>query len=47
MRLLLTSGGVTNASIHAALVRLLDTVWVGVSAGSTVMTPWIGTYFVE
>ena len=98
MKLMLTSGGVTNPSIEAALVRLLgkpidqcralciptaqwghpmcgptsvqgfvaagpswrqssgladlvpslrDTVWVGVSAGSMVMTPRIGPYFVE
>jgi dipeptidase E len=78
---LLTSGGVTNPSIHSALVHpwiraadvllvdggdatylchwmresgladllpsLPDTVWVGVSAGSMVMTPRIGAYFVE
>lgn len=29
------------------LPSLPDTVWVGVSAGSMVMTPRIGTYFVE
>jgi dipeptidase E len=29
------------------LPALPDTVWVGVSAGSMVMTPRIGTYFVE
>jgi dipeptidase E len=29
------------------LSSLPDTVWVGVSAGSMVMTPRIGTYFVE
>ena len=29
------------------LPSLPDTVWVGVSAGSMVMTPRIGEYFVE
>src|SRR3954454_24419803 len=29
------------------LPAMTDTVWVGVSAGSMVMTPRIGTYFVE
>jgi dipeptidase E len=29
------------------LPSLLDTVWVGVSAGSMVMTPRVGQYFVE
>src|ERR671912_2595540 len=51
MRLLLTSAGIKNASIHSALVELLpnlpDTIWVGLSGGSMVMTPRIGEDFVE
>jgi dipeptidase E len=73
VRLLLTSGGVTNTSILDALADLLDkpiadsgalciptaagladllpslqdTVWVGVSARSMVMTPRIGDDFVN
>ncbi|WP_203567630.1 Type 1 glutamine amidotransferase-like domain-containing protein [Aestuariimicrobium ganziense] len=80
MKLLLTSGGVTNPSIGrerwepwvrdadvvlvdggdasylahwmrasglADLLPDLDAVWVGVSAGSMVMTPRVGDFFVE
>lgn len=38
MKLLLTSGGITTLS---------DTVWVGMSAGSMVLTPRIGAGFVK
>ena len=50
MRFLLTSGGISNPSIHNALVDLLPSlraVWVGMSVGSMVMTPSIGDYFVQ
>jgi hypothetical protein len=81
VKLLLTSGGITNPAINDALVGLLgkpiaecgalfiptaqygqpactpvsvwrsiagqDTVWVGMSAGSMVMTPRIGEEFVD
>jgi dipeptidase E len=46
LKLLLTSGGVTNG-LFDLLPSLPDAVWVGVSAGSMVMTPRIGEYFVE
>ena len=51
MKFLLTSAGITNPSIHNALLDLLpslrETVWVGLSAGSMVMTPRIGQDFVQ
>ncbi len=70
MKLLLTSAGVRNASLHGALLveggdalylghwmresgladllqTLPDMVWVGLSAGSMVMTPRVGADFVE
>jgi len=36
-----------ESGLAELLPSLPDTVWVGVSAGSMVMTPRIGTYFVE
>ena len=36
-----------ESGLAALLPSLPDTVWVGVSAGSMVMTPRIGRYFVE
>jgi dipeptidase E len=36
-----------ESGLAALLPSLSETVWVGVSAGSMVMTPRIGTYFVE
>jgi dipeptidase E len=36
-----------ESGLAALLPELRDTVWVGVSAGSMVMTPRIGSYFVE
>jgi len=36
-----------ESGLAALLPSLTDTVWVGVSAGSMVMTPRIGDYFVE
>jgi dipeptidase E len=36
-----------DSGLADLLPSLPDTVWVGVSAGSMVMTPRIGTYFVE
>src|SRR5262249_10573276 len=36
-----------ESALAALLPSLTDTVWVGVSAGSMVMTPRIGDYFVE
>jgi hypothetical protein len=46
MKLLLTSAGIKNTSIHNALADLLpslrETVYVGVSGGSMVMGPHIG-----
>jgi dipeptidase E len=51
---LLVDGGDATYLCHwmrqsglAGLLPSLDTVWVGVSAGSMVMTPRIGSYFVE
>jgi dipeptidase E len=37
----------TDAGLADLLPSLTDTVWVGVSAGSMVMTPRIGANFVE
>ena len=49
MKLLLTDSGVRNASIRPGLADLLpslrDTVHVGLSAGSMVLTPRIGEHF--
>jgi dipeptidase E len=36
-----------DSGLADLLPSLPDTVWVGVSAGSVVMTPRIGTHFVE
>ncbi len=36
-----------ESGLAALLPSLTDTVWVGVSAGSMVMTPRIGSFFVE
>lgn len=36
-----------ESGLAALLPQLRDTVWVGVSAGSMVLTPRIGAYFVE
>jgi dipeptidase E len=36
-----------ESGLASLLPSLIDTVWVGVSAGSMVMTPRIGAYFVE
>ena len=36
-----------ESGLASLLPSLTDTVWVGVSAGSMVMTPRIGAYFVE
>ena len=38
---------IRQSGLEALLPSLTDTVWVGVSAGSMVMTPRIGDYFVE
>lgn len=38
---------VRESGLAGLLPMLTDTVWVGVSAGSMVMTPRIGDYFVE
>lgn len=38
---------IRESGLADLLPSLSDTVWVGVSAGSMVMTPRIGTYFVE
>jgi dipeptidase E len=52
--LLVDGGGATylchwmrESGLADLLSSLPDTVWVGVSAGSMVLTPRIGTYFVE
>ncbi len=37
----------TYSDVRTLLPSLSDKVWVGVSAGSMVMTPRIGTSFVE
>ena len=54
MKLLLTSGGVTNlchwmreSGLADLVPSLSRTVWVGLSAGSMVMTPEVGDDFIQ